>query len=57
MTDNIAKIIDTIIRIAQEVQYQRMEGPQQLYDEALEDLDNAKSNLLKAIDDYASTKE
>lgn len=52
MKDNIIQAINHVISVAQEVQYQRMEGPQQLYEEALEDLEKAKSVLLEVIDDY-----
>jgi hypothetical protein len=38
-----------LISVAQEVQYQRMEGPQQLYEEALDDLEKAKAFLLEAV--------
>lgn len=57
MQANIVEALDKVIRISQEVQYQRMEGPQQLYDEALEELEIAKDDLLKVIHDYTSTKE
>ncbi|QPB08919.1 hypothetical protein CPT_Metamorpho_182 [Klebsiella phage Metamorpho] len=57
MQANIVEAVNKVIRIAQEVQFQRMEGPQQLYEDSLEDLENAKSDLLKIIDDYAPTKD
>lgn len=57
MQDNIIEAVNKVIRTAREVQYQAMEGPQQLYDEALEELQVAKSDLLKMIHDYTPTKE
>lgn len=49
MQANIIELVERLISTAREVQYQAMEGPQQCYEDVLEDLENAKSNLLKAI--------
>lgn len=57
MQANIVEAVNKVIRTAREVQYQAMEGPQQCYEDALEDLNNAKFDLLKVIDDYAPTKD
>ncbi len=57
MKANIIELVERLISTAREVQYQAMEGPQQCYEDVLEDLENAKSNLLKAINDYTPAKD